>query len=55
MSDYFIMDCAESRKNILYFPETKGYFTESHTDLLKNTLKWSASTKVQDNRYIGNG
>ena len=39
MSDYFIMDCAESRKNILYFPETKGYFTESHTDLLKKYIE----------------
>ena len=39
MADYFIMDCAESRKNILYFPETKGYFTESHTDLLKKYIE----------------
>ena len=38
-SDYFIMDCAEARKSLLYFPQTEGYFTESHKDLLLKYIK----------------
>lgn len=38
-SDYFIMDCAEARKSLLYFPQTEGYFTESYKDLLLKYIK----------------
>lgn len=33
-ADYLIIDCAEFRKKMFYFPETGGWFTESHKDLL---------------------
>lgn len=38
-SDYLILDCAEARKNVLYFPDTEGWFTESHKDLLARFIE----------------
>ena len=38
-SDYLIIDCAEARKNVLYFPGTGGWFTESHKDLLARFIE----------------
>ncbi len=38
-SDYFLLDCGEFRKNILYFPETDGWFTEGHKDLLEKYIE----------------
>lgn len=37
-SDYLILDCAEFRKNMLYFPMTHGWFTDSHRDLLSKYI-----------------
>lgn len=39
VADYIIIDCAEFRKNLFYFPAVDGWFTESHKDLLEKYIE----------------
>jgi len=45
-ADYLIIECAGFQKNILYFPETDGWFTESHKDFLEKYIEKGLSMKA---------